>query len=65
MIKQTTVVAKKPKYSPFVGAGVSTLPTLNVTAGCFYDEKWGFSFTYQYDYMKKSNIFGAGFLIKF
>ena len=65
MIKQTTVVAKKPKYSPFVGGGVSTLPSLNVTAGYFYDEKWGFSFTYQYDYMKKNNIFGAGFLIKF
>lgn len=65
IIKQTTVVEKKPKYSPFVGAGVSTLPSLNVTAGYFYEEKWGFSFTYQYDYIKKNNILGAGFLIKF
>lgn len=65
VVKQVTMVKKTPKYSPFAGAGITTLPSVGLFAGCFYEEKIGFMFTYNYDYFKKNNIFGAGALIKF
>ena len=65
VIKQVTTVKKTPKYSPFIGAGVTTLPSIGLSGGYFYDDKMGFLFTYQYDYMKKNHVMGAGVLIKF
>jgi hypothetical protein len=65
VIKQVTVVKKTSKYSPFIGAGLSTLPSLNLSGGYFYGEKMGFLFNYQYDYTEKNHIIGAEVLIKF
>lgn len=65
VVKQVTLVQPKPKYSPFVAFGVSTLPSLNAMAGAFHDEKWGGAFTYQYDYISNEHIIGSMFLIKF
>lgn len=65
MEKQVTVVQPKPKYSPFVAFGVSTLPSLNAMVGAFHDDKWGGAFTYQYDYLSNKHIIGSMFLIKF
>ena len=64
-VKQVTVVQPKPKYSPFVAFGVSTLPSLNAMVGAFHDDKWGGAFTYQYDYLSNNHIIGSMFLIKF
>lgn len=55
----------KPKFSPFVGAGISTSPTVIGQAGLFFEEKYGVSYLYQYDYINKKHIHGGLFLIKF
>lgn len=65
VIKQVSVVKKTPKYSPFLGAGITTHPSITVTAGYFYEENWGAMFMYQYDYILKKHNFGSTFLIKF
>ena len=64
VVKQVTIVQSKPKYSPFFGLGVSTLPSISATAGLFYGD-WGGAFNYQYDYISKKHIIGSMFLIKF
>lgn len=53
------------KYSPFVGVGLTTMPTVAGQAGMFFEDKYGFSGLYQYDWQNKNHIFGAMFLLKF
>ncbi len=66
VIKQIeTVVEYKKKFSPFVGAGFTTIPAIVGQAGIFFEDKYGFSYLYQYDYTNKQHIHGGTFLIKF
>lgn len=62
-------IVKEPqpikKYSPFVGAGITTQPAVAGQLGMFFEDKYGFSGVYQYDWNNKNHIFGAMFLIKF
>ena len=53
------------KYSPFVGLGLTTQPTVAGQAGMFFEDKYGFSGLYQYDWTNNNHIFGAMFLMKF
>lgn len=66
VIKQVeTVITYKRKFSPFIGAGLSTKPTVLGQAGMFFEEKYGVSYLYQYDYVNKQHIHGGIFLFKF
>ena len=66
VIKQIeTVVEYKKKFSPFVGAGLTTMPAVVGQAGMFFEDKYGVSYLYQYDYTNKKHIHGGTFLIKF
>lgn len=56
---------KTAKFSPFVGAGIMTTPSLNAAAGLFIDDSWGFAAQYEYDYKLKTNNFGILVLKKF
>ena len=63
--KVITEVTPVKKYSPFIGAGLTTQPSVAAQAGMFFEDKYGFSGMYQYDWTNKNHIFGAMFLIKF
>lgn len=66
VIKQVEVnTLYKKKFSPFVGAGLTTMPTIVGQAGMFFEDKYGVSYLYQYDYTNKKHIHGGTFLIKF
>ena len=53
------------KYSPFIGAGVTTYPSVITQAGLFIDDKYGFSGIYMYDWALGKNVFGTSILLKF
>ena len=53
------------KYSPFIGAGITTMPTVSAQAGMFFNDKYGVSASYQYDWEINKHIVGTMFLIKF
>lgn len=61
------VITPQPikKYSPFVGVGLTTMPTALGQAGLFFEDKYGFSGLYQYDWVNNNHIFGGMFLLKF
>ena len=61
------VITPQPirRYSPFVGVGLTTMPTALGQAGMFFDDKYGFSGLYQYDWVNNNHIFGGMFLLKF
>lgn len=64
-----TKVVYKPqpikKFSPFVGGGISTMPAAVGEVGMFFEEKYGFSGLYQYDWEQKKHSLSAVFLYKF
>ena len=48
--KQQEIVQNQVKhFSPFIGAGISTLPSLEFDLGAFIDDSWGFSFNGRYN----------------
>ena len=48
--KQQEIVQNQVKhFSPFIGAGISTLPSLELDLGAFIDDSWGFSFNGRYN----------------
>ena len=50
MQKQQEVVQNQIKYfSPFIGAGISTLPTIEVDLGAFIKDSWGVSVSGRYN----------------
>lgn len=61
------ITNEKPikKYSPFVGAGITTMPAVNVQAGMFFEDKYGVSASYYYDWGLKKHSVGTTFLLKF
>lgn len=46
---QTNTVVKTKKFSPFIGAGISTLPSVGVCVGGYISEKWGLQVEGQYN----------------
>lgn len=65
MTKVIVEPSKIKKYSPFVGIGLTTMPTVAGQAGMFFDDKYGVSALYQYDWQNKNNIIGIMYLRKF
>lgn len=61
---ETTEVLTK-KYSPFIGGGITTQPSVVANAGIFFEDKYGASLLYQYDWQLKKNNVGLTFLYKF
>ena len=60
--EETTVVKK---FSPFIGGGITTAPELVVNAGIFFDDKYGVSALYEYNWELKKNVVGMTALYKF
>lgn len=66
VMKQTTitnVVAKK--YSPFAGVGITTMPEIVVNGGLFFEDKYGASVIYEYNWQTKQHAVGLMGTIKF
>ena len=63
--KVITQVKPAKKYSPFVGVGLSTAPSANLQGGMYFDNKYGASLEYQYQWQTKQHVLGTAFLIKF
>ena len=62
-VNTTETIVKK--YSPCVGGGITTAPEFVVTAGMFFEDKYGFSFIYEYDWVLKRHVGGMTALYKF
>lgn len=64
---QKVVIMPQPikKYSPFVGGGLTTMPSVVAQAGMFFDDKYGITGLYMYDWNLNTHIFGSTFLLKF
>lgn len=64
--KQVTVnhiIGKK--YSPFIGGGITTMPELVVNGGMYFDDKYGASILYEYDWTRNKHAVGVMGTIKF
>lgn len=59
----TKVVGKK--YAPFVGAGVTTMPSYIVNAGMFFEDKYGVSAMMLHDWEKNKVYVGGTVIYKF
>lgn len=53
------------KYSPFVGGGITTMPAVVANAGMFFEDKYGISLMYEYNWEVKKHAFGVTGLYKF
>lgn len=58
-----TLVRKK--YSPFIGGGITTMPEIVVNGGMYFDDKYGASLMYEYDWTRKKHAVGVMGTIKF
>lgn len=66
VVKHTTVtqvVAKK--YAPFAGLGITTMPEVLVNGGMYFDDKYGASLVYQYNWQTDKHAVGLMGTIKF
>ena len=59
----TKVVGKK--YAPFVGAGITTMPSYVINAGMFFEDKYGVSAMMLHDWEKKKVYVGGTVIYKF
>jgi hypothetical protein len=59
----TNVVGKK--YSPFVGMGITTMPEVVVNGGMYFDDKYGASLLYEYNWGLDRHAIGLMGTIKF
>jgi hypothetical protein len=59
----TNIVAKK--YAPFVGGGITTMPEVVVNGGIYFDDKYGASVLYEYNWNLKKHAVGVMGTIKF
>ena len=53
------------KYAPFVGAGIVSTPEVVVNAGMYFEDKYGISAMYEYNWALKTHNFGVLALYKF
>lgn len=60
-----TKEVRTKKFSPFIGVGLTTAPTIVGQAGVFFEERYGLNIMYQQGYQDKINIWGATFMYKF
>lgn len=66
VVKHTTVtqiVAKK--YAPFVGVGITTMPEVLVNGGMYFDDKYGASLVYEYNWQIDKHAIGLMGTFKF
>lgn len=59
----TKVVGKK--YSPFVGGGITTMPSYIINAGIYFDDKYGTGIMFQRDWKDKRSSVGLVATYKF
>ena len=51
MQKQQEIIQNQIKHiSPFVGLGISTLPSIEMDLGLFIDDSWGFAIDARYNF---------------
>lgn len=62
--KVVTEPVKVKYFSPFLGGGITTTSMVG-QAGMFFEDKYGFSLLYQYDWKANKNSIGTMFLYKF
>ena len=66
VIKHTTVTeVVGKKYAPFVGAGITTMPEIVVNGGLYFDDKYGASVLYEYNWEMRRHAVGLMGTIKF
>lgn len=65
VIKEVELPTKIKKYSPFIGAGLTSMPAITVQGGLFFEDKYGASLLYQYEWQQKKHILGVMGSIKF
>lgn len=64
--KNTTIEkVKVPFLTPFVGGGVSSMPSIIIQGGFFIKQKYGITGIYQYDFNLKKNYIGGVLLYSF
>lgn len=62
-ITETNYIVKK--YSPFIGGGLSTTPSVIAQGGVFFDDKYGVAAQYNFNWKTGENTYGAIFMLKF
>lgn len=62
-IGEKEIIVKK--YSPFVGGGITTMPAVVANAGMFFEDKYGVSLMYEYNWEIKKHAVGVTALYKF
>ena len=66
VIKQTTLTNTiVKKYSPFVGVGITTMPEVLVNGGMYFEDKYGASVVYEYDWQTNRHAVGLMGSMKF
>lgn len=63
VVTETENVIKR--YSPYIGTGLTTQPTVLGEFGVFLEDKYGVGVLYQYDWKNQNHIFGTTFKVKF
>jgi hypothetical protein len=59
----TNVVSKK--YSPFIGFGITTMPEAVLNGGLYFDDKYGMSIMYEYNWQIRKHAVGFMGTLKF
>jgi len=65
VIKEVPYIKEPKLISPFLGAGISTSPSVVIQGGIFIKDDWGASLMYQYDWQGNQNVWGLNLLYKF
>ena len=67
MQKQQEIVQNQVKHlSPFIGAGISTLPSIEMDLGIIIDDSWGFAVDARYNFRYEQmgiNKYDIGFKV--
>lgn len=61
----TEVYEKTRRFSPYIGIGMTSQPTVMGQLGAFFNNKYGLAFQYQYCTDLKKHVYGGMFLYMF
>lgn len=66
VVKHTTVTdVIRRKYAPFAGAGITTMPEIVINGGMYFDDKYGISLLYEYNWQVEKHAVGLMGTYKF
>lgn len=63
VVNTNTILMKK--FSPFVGAGITTMPSYVISGGMIFDDKYGAALMFQRDWKANRNSAGVEIIYKF